>query len=535
MPFSPFLMILKAASETHSALTPFTQKCRTLNHLKEIHCQLLKLYLPETPSAIAPLLSFAVNSRIPSFFNYSRIVFQNLGYQSTFCYNTMIRGYMLSDMPMPAIICYKDMLRDKLIVNNYTFPPLIKACSMVLNEFGQLGFSVHAHSLKLGLQHDRFIVAALIEFYSLNLEMDRARMLFDEIPDKDVVMFTTMIDGYGKIGEVGKARLLFEEMPERNVISWSAMMAAYSRASNFKEVLFLYHRMEEGGLKPNESVLVSVLTACAHLGALAQGFWVHSLAKHYNYESNPILATALVDMYSKCGRMELASSVFETITYKDTGAWNAIISGFAMNGDATKSVQLFDRMLASGNQPNETTFVAVLSACTHADMVDKGVSLFGRMGSVYGVEPRSEHHACVVDLLARAGKLEDAEKFIEENIGGIEKGDANVWGALLGACRVYGNLEVGDRIWRKLSNMKVADYGTYVLAYNMYKEVGWEMEAKCVRKLIEEMRIKKQPGCSVIEVNGVVKEFLASDLLHPKSRQVRNMLESLPNVMHLID
>ncbi|MCD7468205.1 hypothetical protein HAX54_006189 [Datura stramonium] len=528
-------MILKAVSETHSVLTPFTQKCRTLNHLKELHCQLLKLYLPETPSAIGPLLSYAVNSRIPSFFSYSHVVFQNLGYQSTFMYNTMIRGYMQSDLPIPAIICYKDMLRDKLIVNNYTFPPLIKACSMVLNEFGQLGFSVHAHSLKLGLQHDRYIVAALIEFYSLNLEMDRARMLFDEIPDRDVVLFTTMIDGYGKVGEVGKARLLFEEMPERNVISWSAMMAAYSRASDFKKVLCLYQRMEEDGLKPNESVLVSVLTACAHLGALAQGFWIHSLAKHYNYESNPILGTALVDMYSKCGRMELASSVFEAMTYKDTGVWNAIISGFAMNGDAMKSLQLFDRMLASGYQPNETTFVAVLSACTHANMVDKGLSLFGRMDIIYGVEPRSEHRACVVDLLARSGKLEDAEKFIEESVGGIEKGDANVWGALLGACRVYGNLKIGDRIWRKLSNMKVADYGTYVLAYNMYKEAGREMEAKSVRKLIEEMGIKKQPGCSVIEVNGVVKEFLASDLLHPNSRQVRNLLESLPNDMHLID
>ncbi|XP_009586649.1 pentatricopeptide repeat-containing protein At5g66520-like [Nicotiana tomentosiformis] len=509
-------MIRKAVNETHSALTHFTQKCRTLNHLKELHCQLLKLYLPETPSAIAPLLLFVVNSGNPSFFNYSHIVFQNLDYQSTFLYNTMIRGYMQSDLPIPAVLCYKDMLRDKLIVNNYTFPPLIKACSMILNEFGQRGFSVHAHLLKLGLQHDRFIVASLIEFYSLNHEMDRAHMLFDEIPNRDVVMWTTMIDGYGKIGEVGKARLLFEEMPERNVISWSAMMAAYSRASDFKEVLCLYRRMEEDGLMPNESVLVSVLTACAHLGALAQGFWVHSFAKHYSYESNPILATALVDMYSKCGRMESASSVFEVMTYKDIGAWNAIISGFAMNGDAVKSVQLFNRMIASGNRPNETTFVSLLSACTHAEMVDVGLSLFSRMGSVYGVEPRFEHRACVVDLLARAGKLEDAEKFIEENMGGIEKGDANVWGALLGACRVYGNVEVGDRIWRKLSNMKVADHGTCVLAYNIYKEADRDIEAKCVRKLIEEMRIKKQPGCSVIEVNGIAEKSLASDLLHPK-------------------
>ncbi|CAH9110524.1 unnamed protein product [Cuscuta europaea] len=505
------------------------QKCTTLNHLKQIHAHLLKL--PESPSSIAPLFSFAVSSKNPDFFGYATAIFQNLRFRSTFLYNTMIRGYVQSHLPVSAILCYKEMLSCNLIVNNYTFTPLVKACSMVLDVFKGMGFSVHAHVLKLGFYQDRFIASALIEFYSLALDVGKASMLFDESPDRDVVLWTTMIDGYGKIGKVEKARQLFEEMPSRNVISWSTILAAYSLVSDFKEVLLLFKKMEDIGMMPNESVLVSAVTACAHLGSLEQGLWIHSLAKRYRYDSNLILATTIVDMYSKCGRMDFALSVFEGISCKDTGSWNALLSGFAMNGDALKSLRVFDEMMSSGAQPNETTFVSLLSACTHAKLIDSGLILYDKMSSVYGVKPRFEHDACVVDLLARAGELEEAEKFIEEKMGGIEKGDPNVWGALLSACRVHGNVEVGDRLWKKLSsNPMTAPYGGHMLSYIMYKEAGWDAEARNVRQMIEKSGLKKKPGCSAIEVNGVVEEFLASDLLHPKACEI---CDSLVNVMYL--
>ncbi|KAA8523022.1 hypothetical protein F0562_009445 [Nyssa sinensis] len=339
-----------------------------------------------------------------------------------------------------------------------------------------------------------------------------------------------MIDGYGKMGDVKNARKLFEDMPGRNAVSWSTIMAAYSRIGNFKEVLNLFRRMQEVGTKPNESVLVSVLTACAHLGALTQGLWIHSYAKRYNLDSNPILATALVDMYSKCSCVELAFSVFEGIPSKDAGAWNAIISGFAMNGDARKALELFNKMAIDGTRPTETTFVAVLTACTHAKLVEEGLTFFEQMDTLYGIEPKLEHHACVVDLLARAGKLDKAEQFIEEKMGGIEGGDANAWGALLGACRIYGNVEIGNRIWKKIASVGVADCGTHVLSYNIYREAGWEMEAKTVRRLISESGLKKKPGCSMIEVDGLVEEFLAGDLFHPQAPEICKMLDSLFNV-----
>ncbi|KAB1209076.1 hypothetical protein CJ030_MR6G025950 [Morella rubra] len=517
---------------TNNTLTSLLQNCKTLNQLKQIHAHLLKFQSLENLHPIAPLLFATITSKDVSFFPYACTVFERLRHRNTFMYNTMIRGHVQSLSPIPAILCYLDMLDYGLAANNYTFPPLIKACTN-LAPSKRTGRLAHAHVVKFGFSNDPFVVSSLIEYYSVVHDVATARSLFDRTPKKDVVIWTAMIDGYGKMGDVANARFLFEEMHERNVISWSAIMAAYSRVSDFKEVLSLFLKMQEVGTKPNESVLVSVLTACAHLGAVTQGLWIHSYAKRQNLESNPILATALVDMYSKCGCVESALPVFESIPKKDAGAWNAMISGIAMNGDAMRSLDLFNQMATSGTQPTDTTFVAVLTACIHAKMVDQGLELFEQMGTIYGVEPRLEHYACVVDLLARAGMLEEAEKFIEEKMGGLGVGDANVWGALLGACRVYGNIEIGNRVWKKLNETGVVDSGTTVLSYTIYKEAGWEMDAKEVRKKISETGLKKKPGCSVIEVSGKVEEFLAGDLSHPRAQEICRILDSFSRIMKL--
>lgn len=508
------------------------KKCKTLNQIKQLHAHLLKTDLPQSLFSIGPLFSAVAISKDPCFFSYARMIFDNLTHKNTFMYNTMIRGYMQADSPLLALFCYLDMLNGGFQTNNYTYPPVIKACS-VLVSCSKIGRLVHAHVVEFGFGYDPFVVCSLIEFYSLIHDMRSARMLFDKSIVKDVAVWTAMIDGYGKIGAVEDARELFEKMPQRNALSWSAMMAAYSRISDFKEVISLFREMQERGTRPNESVLVTVLTACAHLGTVTQGFWVHSYAKRYKLDSNLILATALVDMYSKCGYVESALSVFEGISRKDAGAWNAVISGVAMNGDARKSLQLFERMIKSGTKPTETTFVAVLTSCTHAKRVEEGIKLFKQMKTVYGVEPQREHYACVVDLLARAGKVEEAEKFIEGEIGGLREGDANVWGALLGACRIYGNAEVGNRVWKKLVDMGINDYGIHVLSYNLYKEAGQDMEAKRVRKLISDSGMKKIPGCSVIEVNGAVEEFLAGDTHHPKAPEIYKIINSFPKMDQL--
>nr|DAD44900.1 TPA_asm: hypothetical protein HUJ06_003130 [Nelumbo nucifera] len=512
----------------------FLEKCRSLKQFKEIHAHLLKSHLTENPLSISPLLSFAAVSGDIALFGHACSIFRSLCYRSTFMYNTVIRGHVQTHSPASAILCYLQMLNYGLASNNYTFPPLIKACTLLNCPPSKLvGRLVHGHAVKFGFSDDPFILSSLIEFYSSVLDTEAARRLFDGSPNRDVVLWTAMVDAYGKTGDVKNARALFDEMPVRNAISWSAMMAGYSRVSDFKEVLRLFGQMQDLGTKPNESVLVSVLTACAHLGALTQGMWVHSYVRRNNLESNPILATAVVDMYSKCGCIGSALSVFEGILNKDVRSWNAIISGVAMNGDAKKSLELFDKMILHGTQPTEVTFVAILTACTHAGLVDKGIELFEQMGTVYRVEPQFEHYACIVDLLARAGMLMDAEKFIEERMGGYEGGDANVWGALLSACRVYGNVEIGNRVRKKLANLRVSDCGSYVLLYNIYREAGWEMEAKRVRSSITEEGLKKKPGCSLIEVDGIVDEFLVGDLSHPQAKEISEILDSLFKVVSL--
>ncbi|KAF8034469.1 hypothetical protein BT93_C0700 [Corymbia citriodora subsp. variegata] len=521
------------ASQT-AALTSLARKCTTLSQLKQLHAHILKVHLPEkNPSAIGPLLSVAATSGDPSFFSYACSIFEHLRCRNTFMYNTMIRGYVQSGSPVAAVSLYLAMLSSGVEGNNYTFPPLIKACIVMGPDSKSIGLLVHAHVVKFGYHVDPFVVSALIEFYSSVCDLENARKLFDRTTERDVVTWTALVDGYGKAGDLENARLLFDEMPKRNVISWSAMMAAYSRVSDFKEVLSLFRQMQEVGFEPNESVLVSVLTACAHLGAVTQGLWVHSYAKRVNFISNRILATALVDMYSRCGLVDLALSVFHNISDKDAEAWNAMIAGVALNGDAEKSLELFKKMIARGTQPTETTFVALLTAYTHAKMTKEGLKLFKEINNVHGVQPKSEHFACIVDLLARSGMVEEAEKFMEEKIGGLGGADANVWGALLHACRVYGNVELGNRIWKKLTDMGITDSGTHVLSYNIYKQAGWENQANHLRKLISDARMKKLPGCSVIEVNGAVKEFRAGDFCHPQALEMCRLLDSFLRMVNL--
>ncbi|XP_047177249.1 pentatricopeptide repeat-containing protein At5g66520-like [Vigna umbellata] len=508
-------------------LTTVAQKCNTLIKLKQLHAHILRCRYNHAPYALAPLLSAAATSSDASFFPYARSIFRHLTHRNTFMCNTMIRGYLQARLPLLAVSCYLSMLQNGVAVNNYTFPPLVKACIALLPSSNVVGRLVHGHVVMFGFRDDPYVVSAFIEFYSVSREVEHARVLFDKTTKKDVVLGTAMVDGYGKMGNVEKAREVFEKMPNRNAVSWSAMIAAYSRVSDFKEVLALFAEMQKEGTKPNDSVLVSVLTACAHLGAFAQGLWVHSYAKRFQLDSNPILATALVDMYSKCGCVESALSVFQSIADKDAGAWNAMICGVALNGDAEKSLELFYQMAASGTKPNETTFVAVLTACTHAKMVQQGLWLFEEMSSSYGVVPKREHCACVVDLLSRAGMVEEAEKFIEENMGGLAASDANVWGALLNACRIHKNIRVGNRVWKKLLDMGISDCGTHVLTYNIYREAGRDADAKQVRSRIEEIGMRKKPGCSIIEVDNEVEEFLAGDHSHPQAQEMCRLLDSI--------
>lgn len=351
-----------------------------------------------------------------------------------------------------------------------------------------------------------------------------AQQLFDTMPEKSVVSLTAMIRCYVKHGELDKARVLFEEIEERDVVCWNVMLDGYTRHGFPNDALLLFRQMLVAKVKPNEVTVLSVIAACGQLGALESGRWLHSYIENNGIEGNVRVCTALIDMYSKCGSLEDARLVFDRIKDKDVVVWNSMILGYAIHGFSRDALQLFNEMYMIGHRPTNVTFIAILSACGHSGLVREGWSFFHSMKDEYEMEPKIEHYGCMVNLLGRAGHLEEAYDLVKNMK--IEP-DSVLLGALLGACRLHGNIALGEEIAEFMVGKKLANSGTYILLSNIYAATGnWDGVAR-VRTLMKDSGVQKEPGCSSIEVNNKVHEFLAGDLKHPKSKEIYMMLEEM--------
>lgn len=340
----------------------------------------------------------------------------------------------------------------------------------------------------------------------------------------DVYLCTALVDMYLKCGSCEDAMRVFRGMPYRNSISWSALLAGYVKCSKFKDALLLFHEMQAEKIEPSEAALASALTACAHLGSLDQGRQLDSYITTCKLELTSVLGTALIDMYAKCGCVKEAFHVFERmcVTVKDVYPWTALIHGVAMNGDAAGALRLFSQMLTSGVNPNEVTFISVLSACSHGGLVTEGQELFETMERVHGVKPSIDHYGCMVDLLGRAGRLREAVELIE----GMEP-SAGIWGALFGACMIHKDFELGRCVGNHLIKLQPHHSGRYALLANLYSECGDGDAAGSVRRRMKEGGVRKSPGCSWIESNGVVHEFLAHESSHVEAEAVYTTVDEL--------
>lgn len=430
--------------------------------------------------------------------------------------------------------------------NQFTFPSVLKACAQTarLKE----GKQVHGLAVKYGLDSDEFVVSNLVRMYVMCGIMKDAHVLFlrnliefdkgDEVvrnnkrkEEGNVVLWNVMVDGYVRLGEFGAARDLFDRMPQRSVVSWNAMISGYAQNGFFKEAIEMFHEMQMGDVYPNYVTLVSVLPAISRFGALELGKWVHLYAEKNGIEIDDVLGSALVDMYSKCGSIEKALQVFERLPRKNAITWSAIIGGLAMHGRANDALDYFSSMERAGVTPSDVTYIGVLSACSHAGLVDEGRSFFSHMVKVVGLEPRIEHYGCMVDLLGRAGHLEEAEELI---LNMPIKPDDVIWKALLGACKMHGNIEMGKRVAEVLMDMVPRDSGSYVALSNMYASSrNWEAVAE-VRLMMKEMDIRKDPGCSWIELDGEIHEFLVDDDSHCRAKEIHSMWEEIANQLRLI-
>ncbi|XP_059279562.1 pentatricopeptide repeat-containing protein At1g50270 [Lycium ferocissimum] len=422
----------------------------------------------------------------------ARQVFDEITQKDVLSYTALIDGYARNALPVKALELFMEMREAQVKVDEV-------AVVAALSPAGTLRCVWFGRCL-----HAFYVEAGRVS--------------------RDVYIGSALVDMYAKCGFWDDALKVFEDMPYKNLISWSAMIAGCVNCNRFKEALCVFEEMLSGKVVPNQVTLTSVLSASTRLGALEQGRWIANYIKEHNIKFNTALGTALIDMYAKCGCIEKALLVFEKLPNKDVYVWTAMINGLATHGDAENSLAFFLEMLRDDLRPNEVTFIGILSACSHGGLVDEGRRLFSLMDQVYGVKPNLDHYGCMVDLLGRAGYLEEACKLIQDM---PMKPTPSIWGALFGSCMIHKAYELGEWIGRHLIDIQPYHCGRYSLLANLYSTCkNWEGVAQ-VRKMMKEMGVEKTRGCSWIELNGEVHEFIAFDGSHAKSEYVYTILDNL--------
>ncbi|RAL40123.1 hypothetical protein DM860_008263 [Cuscuta australis] len=511
------------SSSSSSRCLRLLEKCKDLKELKQAHGQVITSGLSHNTFAHSRLLAFfssphnlGTRRRRTGSISYAWEIFEKIQEPTVCIVNTMIKAFFLSNELTRTLGMYKHMLQIGMCPDNYTFPYLLKACSDM--ESYSLGSSIHGQCLKFGFLADTYVGNSLISMYSELGVMKDARYVFDEMPSHCVVAWTVLISGYSRTGDVFEARLVFDESPVKDRGVWGSMISGYVQNNCFKEGLQMFRVMQMTGVQPDEMILVSILSACAQLGSLENGKWVQRYLEKLGMAMTVRLGTALVDMYAKCGRLDFARELFDKMPVRDVICWNAMISGFAMNGRGEEAMALFQEMQNSGTRPDDITLISLLTACTTCPgMASEGLKLLSVMCNTYNIQPKGEHYACLIHLISKEGFLEEARNLVQSAHTEDEEEDGSVvaWRALLSGCVDHGEVCLAEAAAEKVFRLERHD-GAYVLLSNLYAAAGKHDGAKRVRKMMrkkKELIDKKTPGCSSVEINGVVHEFVAGENL----------------------
>ncbi|KAG6536133.1 pentatricopeptide repeat-containing protein At5g56310-like [Zingiber officinale] len=393
-----------------------------------------------------------------------------------FLCNTLLRALLLlpsSSPSLPPLFLLSHMLRSSVPPNRYTFPVVLKSLPR-----GDLprGRMLHALSLRFGLTSDLHVRNSLLHLYATAADIPSSEQLFDEMPAPDVVAWTTLITGYAGRHRPGDALLAFE-------------------------------RMHFAGVVPNRVTMVSALVACAAHGALDVGVWIHDYIRNRGWKLDVVLGTSLVDMYSKCGRIDAGLEVFWSMAERNAYTWNSVIMGLALAKCGREALQWLSRMESEGVRPDGVTLIAVLCACSHSGLVEAAWQLFDAMvAGKYGFRPGIRHYGCMVDLLGRAGLLGEAVRFIEAMPFAP---NVVIWGSLLHGSRAHGELSFSELAARKLVELEPTNIAHYVVLSNLYVEMGRWLEAEEVRRFVKESGLRKDPGWSLAEPTTGVEECVA--------------------------
>lgn len=446
------------------------------------------------------------------------------------------------------------MKRSKTVPDKFTFPSLVKGCS---NEFAlREGTTIHASIVRYGTETDVFVGTSLIDFYGKCREVGAARKifdsmckrnevtwtamlvsyaslgvlseakklfdempkknlatwnamingyikfgdligarnLFDQMPEKNVVSFTSMIDGYAKVGDMASAMFLFERSPDKDVVLWSALISGYTQNGRPDEAINLFIKMGSHNIKPDEFIMVSLMSSCSQVGDLELAKWVESYVSSCSIDlSQPHVVAALIDMNAKCGRLERAMELFEQMPRRDLVSYSSIMQGLSMHGRGAQAVSIFKRMITEGLTPDNVALTVILTACSRAGLVEEGIHYFDSMINEYCLVPLPDHFACMVDLLARCGRLKAAYEMIKSM---PMETHAGAWGALLGACKLHCDTELGEVVASRLFELEPQSGGSYVLLSDIYAAADRWLDVALVRDKMKERGIRKIPGCS---------------------------------------
>lgn len=487
------------------------QMCRYSEEIKQIHAQLIVSGSIQRSRNQAKLLQSYVGS---SQLDHASSVFESIQSPDSFAYNVMIRGLILGKQANESLLLYARMCAEGVRQDNHTYTFVLKACSRA-NAICE-GKQVHARMIKAGVKPNTHISSSLIHMYSNAGSLDSAQQVFDEFHEGDkVLVMNSMITGYMNQGHVDAAREMFYKMTTKDEVTWSMMIAGYSKNSMHEEGIRTFQEMVDSEDSVTESAVVSALSACGNLGALDQGRWIHRYIQKKQIPVSLNLGTALVDMYARCGSIEFSNEVFKTMPRKDIVTWGVIIAGFAVHGHANKCFELLDEMISAGVYPNSIIFASLLSACSHAGLVEHGFKYFHLMVDQYKITPTIEHYGCLVDLLGRAGRLAEAEELISAM---PMEPNSVVWGSLLNACRIHKDKQRGVRAFRELIRLDPSGDRYKLAAYL------WHNNSELDEHNIWNGNDNK-PGLSVIEVSGVAHEFKVRDISHKDSQDIYQMME----------
>ncbi|KAL1219282.1 Pentatricopeptide repeat-containing protein [Cardamine amara subsp. amara] len=431
-----------------------------VKHLRHLHAHLLRTSIYSNVVFSSKLV--LAYSKLNHLFPTSLTVFWHMPHRNIFSWNIIIGEFSRSGFGLISIGLFLRMWRESSVrPDDFTLPLVLRACSATRE--AKLGDLIHVLCLKLGFSVSLFVSSALVIMYVDMGKISNARKLFDDMPVRDSVLYTAMFGGYVQQGESILGLDLFREM--------------------------IYC-----GFSLDSVVMVSLLMACGQLGVLKHGKSVHGwcIRRYSCFGLN--LGNAITDMYVKCSKLDYAHKLFVSMPKRDVISWSSLILGNGLDGNFVMSVKLFDEMLKEGIEPNAVTFLGVLSACAHGGLVEKSW-MYLKLMQECKIVPELKHYASVADCMSRAGLLEEAEKFLEDMP--VEPDEA-VLGAVLSGCKVYGNVEVGERVAKKLIQLEPGKAGYYVTLAGLYSASGRFDEAESLRQWMKEKQISKVPGCSSI-------------------------------------